>query len=30
VAVEKLVGSFTNVMGLPTHLVYKMITELKQ
>lgn len=25
VAVEKLVGSYTNVMGLPTHLVYKMI-----
>ena len=25
VAVEKLVGSYTNVMGLPTHVVYKMI-----
>lgn len=25
VAVEKLVGSYTNVMGLPTHVVYRMI-----
>ena len=28
VAVEKLVGSYTNVMGLPTHLVYRMIREI--
>jgi septum formation protein len=27
VAVEKLVGSYTNVMGLPTHVVYKMIRD---
>ena len=27
VAVEKLVGSYTNVMGLPTHLVYQMVRE---
>jgi len=27
VAVEKLVGSYTNVMGLPTHVVYRMISE---
>lgn len=27
VAVEKLVGSYTNVMGLPTHVVYRMIRE---
>ncbi len=27
VAVEKLVGSYTNVMGLPTHVVYKMIAH---
>lgn len=27
VAVEKLVGSYTNVMGLPTHVVYKMISN---
>lgn len=25
VAVEQLVGSYTNVMGLPTHLLYRMI-----
>ncbi len=28
VAVEKLVGSYTNVMGLPTHVVYRMIAEI--
>lgn len=28
VAVEKLVGSYTNVMGLPTNLVYRMIQQL--
>jgi septum formation protein len=27
VAVEKLIGSYTNVMGLPTHVVYRMIRE---
>ncbi|ASS48529.1 MAG: septum formation protein Maf [Candidatus Fluviicola riflensis] len=27
VAVEKLVGSYTNVMGLPTHVVYRMIED---
>jgi septum formation protein len=27
VAAEKLVGSYTNVMGLPTHVVYKMIRD---
>lgn len=27
VAVEKLVGSYTNVMGLPTNVVYKMIVS---
>jgi len=27
VAVEKLEGTYTNVMGLPTHTVYKMISE---
>jgi len=27
VAVEKIIGSFNNVMGLPTHLVYKMILQ---
>lgn len=27
VAVEKLVGSYTNVMGLPTHVVYRMLKE---
>lgn len=27
VAVEKLIGSYTNVMGLPTHLVYRMIRD---
>jgi septum formation protein len=27
VAVEKLVGSYTNVMGLPTHVVYRMMAE---
>ncbi len=29
VAVEKMVGSYTNVMGLPTHKVYQMIQEMK-
>lgn len=27
VAVEKLNGSYTNVMGLPTHLVYRLIQK---
>jgi septum formation protein len=27
VAVEKLIGSYTNVMGLPTHVVYRMLRE---
>jgi len=27
VGVEKLVGSYTNVMGLPTHVVYRMMQE---
>lgn len=29
VAVEKLIGSYTNVMGLPTHVVYRMIAAWK-
>ena len=29
VAVEKLVGSYTNVMGLPTHVVYRMLKEFR-
>lgn len=29
VAVEKLVGSYTNVMGLPTHVVYRMVGNWK-
>lgn len=27
VAVEKLEGSYTNVMGLPTHLVYRLLKQ---
>lgn len=27
VAVEKLVGSYTNVMGLPTHVLYRMLAN---
>ncbi len=27
VGVEKIEGSYSNVMGLPTHLVYKMLNE---
>lgn len=30
VAVEKLIGSYTNVMGLPTHLVYRMIQDFSK
>lgn len=29
VTVEKIVGSYTNVMGLPTHKVYQMIEKMK-
>lgn len=28
VAIEEINGSYTNVVGLPTHLVYKTLTEL--
>ena len=28
VAVERLEGTYTNVMGLPTHLVYRMMRDL--
>ncbi len=28
VAIEEIQGSYTNVVGLPTHLVYKMLTEI--
>jgi septum formation protein len=30
VAVEKLDGTYTNVMGLPTNVVYKMISEIER
>lgn len=30
VAVERLEGSYTNVMGLPTHLVYRLIHEMEK
>lgn len=30
VAVEQLVGSYTNVMGLPTHIVYRMIRDFER
>jgi septum formation protein len=29
VAVEKLVGSYTNVMGLPTHVLYRMLEHFQ-
>ncbi|MCL4113025.1 UNVERIFIED_CONTAM: hypothetical protein GTU68_064155 [Idotea baltica] len=28
IAIEEIEGSYSNVVGLPTHLVYKMFTEL--
>lgn len=28
VAIEEIQGSYTNVVGLPTHLLYKMLTEI--
>ncbi len=28
IAIEELQGSYTNVMGLPTHLVYQMLIEM--
>lgn len=28
IAIEKIKGSYTNVVGLPTHLVYKTLTDM--
>lgn len=30
IGVEKIEGSFYNVMGLPTHLLYKILTEVEK